>query len=161
MDLHERLLQERENWRRDRPFGYSARPVLTPSNTLNLQLWTCVVPGPEGSAFEGEALTLEVRFPNRYPAIPPGIKFLSRVHHPNVYADGAVCLDLLSTEWSPSLNIKAVLLSIEELLLLPNVDSPANKQAAREYALNKAQYFKRARLCLKRKQESRRQPPQN
>jgi len=34
-------------------------------------------------------------FTNDYPAGPPEVKFVGTMFHPNVYADGRICLDVL------------------------------------------------------------------
>ena len=33
------------------------------------------------------------------------MKFVSKLFHPNVYADGAICLDILQNQWSPIYDI--------------------------------------------------------
>ena len=44
---------------------------------------------------------LVIEFPEEYPNKSPTIRFLSRMFHPNVYADGSICLDILA-EWMES-----------------------------------------------------------
>ena len=34
-------------------------------------------------------------FPTDYPNKPPSVKFVSDMWHPNVYADGRVCISIL------------------------------------------------------------------
>ena len=51
-------------------------------------------------------LTLE--FTEDYPNKPPKVKFVSKIFHPNVYADGAICLDILQNQWSPIYDIAAL-----------------------------------------------------
>ena len=41
------------------------------------------------------------------------MKFVSKLFHPNVYADGAICLDILQNQWSPIYDIAAILTSIQ------------------------------------------------
>ena len=48
-----------------------------------------------------------------YPNKPPVVKFVSKLFHPNVYADGAICLDILQNQWSPIYDIAAILTSIQ------------------------------------------------
>lgn len=44
---------------------------------------------------------------------PPKVRFLTRVYHPNVDKIGRICLDVLKDKWSPALQIRTVLLSIQ------------------------------------------------
>jgi len=43
-----RLLEERRNWRRDRPHGFWARPKVDTSGATDLMKWECGIPGKEG-----------------------------------------------------------------------------------------------------------------
>jgi ubiquitin-conjugating enzyme E2 A len=70
------------------------------------------------------------------------------VYHPNVYADGQICLDILQNAWSPIYDVSAVLTSIQSLLCDPNPNSPANSEAARLFSENRAEYDKRVRACV-------------
>jgi ubiquitin-conjugating enzyme E2 A len=60
-----------------------------------------------------------------------------------VYADGAICLDILQNQWSPIYDIAAVLTSIQSLLTDPNPNSPANGEAAKLYQENRREYDRR------------------
>ena len=61
------------------------------------------------------------------------IRFVSKMFHPNVYADGGICLDILQNRWSPTYDVSAILTSIQSLLDEPNPNSPANSVAAQLY----------------------------
>lgn len=50
---------------------------------------------PEQTAWEGGSFKLLLSFSNDYPAGPPEVKFIGNMFHPNVYADGRICLDVL------------------------------------------------------------------
>jgi ubiquitin-conjugating enzyme E2 A len=60
--------------------------------------------------------------------------------HPNVYANGELCLDILPNRWSPTYNVAAILTSIQSLLHDPNLNSPANAEAAQLYRENMKEY---------------------
>ena len=62
---------------------------------------------------------------DQYPFVPPKMRFISKVYHPNVSsANGAICLDILKDQWSPALTLKTALLSLQALLSSPEPDDP-------------------------------------
>ncbi|KFP22632.1 Ubiquitin-conjugating enzyme E2 B, partial [Egretta garzetta] len=138
----------------DPPVGVSGAP-----SENNIMQWNAVIFGPEGTPFEdGKPLTLTfsviltdiastfklvIEFSEEYPNKPPTVRFLSKMFHPNVYADGSICLDILQNRWSPTYDVSSILTSIQSLLDEPNPNSPANSQAAQLYQENKREYEKR------------------
>ena len=111
-------------------------------------------------------MTLE--FSEEYPNKPPVVKFLSKMFHPNIYADGGICLDILQNRWSPTYDVSAILTSIQSLvtgslagsksvfpnteqyfqLSDPNPNSPANSMAAQLFKENRREYEKRVKACV-------------
>ncbi|KAI5179829.1 ubiquitin-conjugating enzyme E2 I [Nematocida sp. AWRm80] len=150
MDSKTRLLQERENWRKDRPFGFVAKPRTNKDNSLDLFIWDCIIPASDTSAFKDHTFKVCIQFFEGYPIVPPQVKFINRVFHPNVYEDGYICLDLLSTEWTPSMNIKTILLAVQNLIDTPNINSPANSIAAELYSTSQLRYIKKFLSVLKK-----------
>uniref|UniRef100_A0A2D4P6C3 E2 ubiquitin-conjugating enzyme n=1 Tax=Micrurus surinamensis TaxID=129470 RepID=A0A2D4P6C3_MICSU len=126
------LLQE------DPPVGVSGAP-----SENNIMQWNAVIFGPEGTPFEDGTFKLIIEFSEEYPNKPPTVRFLSKMFHPNVYADGSICLDILQNRWSPTYDVSSILTSIQSLLDEPNPNSPANSQAAQLYQENKREYEKR------------------
>ena len=55
---------------------------------------------------------------------------MTRIYHPNIDWIGRICLDILKDKWSPALQIRSVLLSIQALLSAPNPEDPLNNEAA-------------------------------
>lgn len=70
--------------------------------------------------FEDGTFKLIMTFDESYPNKPPTVKFLSKMFHPNVYANGELCLDILQNRWSPTYDVAAILTSVQSLLHDPN-----------------------------------------
>ena len=128
---YKRLMQEKE-------FYVYAKP-----KENNILQWEAVIIGPRDTAWEGATLMLQLDFTEEYPNKPPQVKFLSEMFHPNVDADGRICLDILTNQWTPIYDVHAVLLSIQSLLSDPNPNSPANVEASKLFSESKEQYCKK------------------
>ncbi|GAM25357.1 hypothetical protein SAMD00019534_085320, partial [Acytostelium subglobosum LB1] len=128
------------------PDGVSAAP----SDKRNLLNWTATIVGPDETPFEGGIFNLSISFTEHYPEQPPKIKFTTDIFHPNVYPDGSICLDILTTRWSPVHTLYSILTSIQSLLTDENPDSPANPEAANLYISDRKAYRRRVRLYVER-----------
>lgn len=127
----------------DPPTGISGAP-----SDGNLMLWNAVIFGPHDTPFEDGTFRLTLTFTEEYPNKAPVVKFVSKMFHPNIYADGSICLDILQNKWSPTYDVSAILTSIQSLLDEPNPNSPANSQAAQLYQDNRKEYEKRVRATV-------------
>lgn len=127
--------------------------------------------GPADTPFEDGTFRLVMHFEEQYPNKPPAVKFISQMFHPNVYATGELCLDILQNRWSPTYDVAAVLTSIQRyglsptlerktlantpcsLLNDPNTGSPANVEASNLYKDNRKEYTKRVRETVEKSWE--------
>lgn len=57
------------------------------------------------SPYTGGVFFLQIQFPTDYPFKPPKVHFTTRIYHPNINANGSICLDILRDQWSPALTI--------------------------------------------------------
>ena len=73
---------------------------------------------------------LELFLTEEYPMAPPKVRFLTKIYHPNIDRLGRICLDILKDKWSPALQIRTVLLSVQALLSAPNPDDPLANDVA-------------------------------
>ncbi|RDB27074.1 Ubiquitin-conjugating enzyme E2 2 [Hypsizygus marmoreus] len=138
-----RLIRDFKRLSTDPPGGISGSPCPD-----NIMLWNAVIFGPGDTPFEDGTFKLLLTFDESYPNKPPSVKFLSRMFHPNVYANGELCLDILQNRWSPTYDVAAILTSIQSLLHDPNPNSPANAEAAQLYRENMKEYVRRVKATV-------------
>lgn len=53
------------------------------------------------SAAIGGVFKLELFLTDDYPMVPPKIRFLTKIYHPNVDKLGRICLDVLKSKYLP------------------------------------------------------------
>lgn len=121
-----------------------------PAEEDKLFHWKATMNGPEDSPYEGGVFFLDIMFPEDYPFKPPKVHFLTRIYHPNINANGGVCLDILKDQWSPALSISKVLLSILSLLNDPNPNDPLVPEIARLYKSNINKFNEEAKSWTKK-----------
>lgn len=97
--------------------SHAARAALTSNPTADIKtLRNAVIIGPADTPFEDGTFRLVMHFEEQYPNKPPAVKFISQMFHPNVYATGELCLDILQNRWSPTYDVAAVLTSIQRYM---------------------------------------------
>ena len=136
------------------------------TNDSNLFSWNVgIMIQNEDSIYNGGYLKGLMSFPDDYPYSPPEFKFVPPIYHPNVYKDGRLCISILhqsgdvtsgepdNETWSPVQTAETVLMSIISLLEDPNLDSPANVDAAVDLRKRKELYDERVKLEVERSQQ--------
>jgi ubiquitin-conjugating enzyme E2 N len=129
--LPKRIIKETERLMAEPVPGISAVP-----HEDNLRYFDVSIHGPSQSPYEGGIFKLELFLPDDYPMIPPKIRFLTKIYHPNIDKLGRICLDVLKSNWSPALQIRTILLSIQALLGAPNPEDPLAPDVAKRWKEN-------------------------
>lgn len=124
-------LQETERLVSDPVPGISAEP-----HDDNLRYFQVTIEGPQQSPYENGVFELELFLPEDYPMEAPKVRFLTKIYHPNIDRLGRICLDVLKNNWSPALQIRTVLLSIQALLASPNPNDPLANDVAEDWIKN-------------------------
>lgn len=134
-----------------------------PAHEENFFEWEALIAGPEGTAFDGGVFQAKLSFPIDYPLSPPKMKFQSEVFHPNIYADGRVCISILhapgddpmgyetsAERWSPVQSVEKILLSVVSMLAEPNDESPANVDASKVWREKRGEFTRIAEECVRK-----------
>jgi ubiquitin-conjugating enzyme E2 D len=112
--------------------------------------WSATIIGPIDTPYEGGVFNLDIEFPGRYPFSPPKIIFITKVYHPNINANGHICLDILkSDKWTPAQTVRTLLVSILSLFADPNPDDPLVGSIARLYKEDRGAFNKKVREFVK------------
>eukprot|EP00842_Homolaphlyctis_polyrhiza_P006681 jgi/Hompol1/7013/HPOL_002826-RA len=120
-----RLMTEYKELTVNAPDGVVAGPI----DESNFFEWEALITGPDDTPYEGGVFSATISFPKDYPLSPPVMKFTCPMFHPNIYADGTVCISILhapgddpmqyehaSERWSPVQSVEKILLSVVSML---------------------------------------------
>jgi len=132
--LPRRIVKETQRLLSEPAPGISATPYQD-----NLRYFNVIISGPGGSPYESGIFKLELFLTEDYPMAPPKVRFLTKIYHPNIDRLGRICLDILKDKWSPALQIRTVLLSIQALLSAPNPDDPLANDVADAWKKNEVE----------------------
>ena len=124
------LARELKNLKEDPLEGVKVKLI----NEDNLFQWEVVLFGPPETLFKGAYIKARMKFPADYPSSPPTLTFTTPMWHPNVYANGELCLSILhqpiddpssgelaSERWNITQNVRTILLSVQSILDAPNI----------------------------------------
>lgn len=86
--------------------------------------------------------SVRVRLGSSYPRQIPELHWLTPIYHPNISANGLVCLGGYTTNWVPSLKLDDLCLMLWDMIRYRNFDtgSPYNRVAA-EWASGQRDYI--------------------
>mmetsp|Transcript_34781 Transcript_34781/g.87481 ORF Transcript_34781/g.87481 Transcript_34781/m.87481 type:complete len:165 (+) Transcript_34781:74-568(+) len=156
---HKRLISEYKAISLNPPDGITAGPV-TEDNFL---VWEAYIVGPPETPYEGGVFEATLTFPKDYPLNPPTMQFNHKLWHPNVYENGEVCISILHPSgedpthyesiherWSPAQSVQTILLSVMSMLAEPNIESPANIDAAKMFRDDRELFNKTVEECVQR-----------
>lgn len=99
------------------------------------------VKGAVGTPYAHGTFQVSISIPENYPFSPPKAQFITKIWHPNVSsATGCLCINILKNAWTPSYTMKAILLSIQALLMEPNSNDPQDGLVALQMKKSKKKF---------------------
>ncbi|KAH3685652.1 hypothetical protein WICPIJ_003399 [Wickerhamomyces pijperi] len=99
-----------------------------------------IVINPDEGYYQGGYFKFSIQINSNFPIECPKVKCLNKIYHPNIDLDGNICLNILREDWSPVLNLNAILVGLLFLFLEPNATDPLNKQSANVLMKDKRQF---------------------
>jgi ubiquitin-conjugating enzyme E2 S len=121
-----KLMKELASLTQSPPDGVTLVP-----NDADISLVSAIIEGPKDTPYEEGRFRISLKLPNDYPLSPPKGHFLTKIFHPNVSLVGEICVNTLKKDWTPTLGIRDVLLTIKCLLIEPNPESALNEEAGK------------------------------
>ncbi|XP_019378860.1 PREDICTED: NEDD8-conjugating enzyme UBE2F isoform X1 [Gavialis gangeticus] len=112
---------------------------------------------PDEGYYQGGKFQFEIEVPEAYNMVPPKVKCLTRIWHPNITETGEICLSLLrehsidGTGWAPTRTLKDVVWGLNSLFTdLLNFDDPLNIEAAEHHLRDKEDFRNKVEDYIKR-----------
>uniref|UniRef100_A0A4X1T4M4 E2 NEDD8-conjugating enzyme n=2 Tax=Sus scrofa TaxID=9823 RepID=A0A4X1T4M4_PIG len=112
---------------------------------------------PYEGYYQGGKFQFETEVPDAYNMVPPKVKCLTRIWHPNITETGEICLSLLrehsidGTGWAPTRTLKDVVWGLNSLFTdLLNFDDPLNIEAAEHHLRDKEDFRSKVEDYIKR-----------
>ena len=99
---------------------------------------------PDEGFWTGGKFRFHIYVSEKYNLVPPKVKCMTRLWHPNISEDGDVCLSILRQDsidgmgWAPTRRLRDVIWGLNSLFTdLLNFDDPLNIDAAEHYQRDK------------------------
>lgn len=110
------------------------------------------IEGPPASPYQGGVFHVRLEIPEDFPWTPPKCRFLTKIYHPNIDAQGRICLDVLELQnWRMELMyLEGILLSISSLLDEPAIEDPLVPEIAAQFLKDRAVYDEIAMMYTRR-----------
>lgn len=105
------------------------------------------IEGPEQTPYHTRYFQLKLVLSTDFPTTPPRGYFLTKIYHPNVDpTTGAICVNTLKKDWTPTTSLSHVLTVIRCLLIVPFPESSLNDEAGKNFMESYDEYARRAKL---------------
>ena len=138
-----RIVQDIYDFNKNKPEG-----IYLSIDKKNLMNQYALIIGPKDTPYFGGFFFFEIIYPENYPTNSPKVTLLTIEKNvrfnPNLYECGKVCLSILGTwsgpAWSPVMNIRLVLQSIQSLLCSFPIQNEPGFENTKENEITSMEY---------------------
>ncbi|UJR34134.1 hypothetical protein I4U23_021541 [Adineta vaga] len=97
---------------------------------------------PNSYIYRTVSLQIEIKLESTFPFIPPRVRMLTQIYHPNINENGIICIGILDgkKDWYPQTTLVNVIVDITNLIDNPDLGYSINAEAASNYVHNRAEY---------------------
>ncbi|RZC37233.1 ubiquitin-conjugating enzyme E2 S, partial [Asbolus verrucosus] len=100
-----RVVKEMEDLVSNPPEGIKVQ--INDEDVTDIQAY---IDGPAGTPYMSGVFKVKLTLGKGFPQEPPKAFFLTKIFHPNVAANGEICVNTLKKDWKSDLGIKHILL---------------------------------------------------
>ena len=111
----------------------------------NVRKWLVQIYGPTGSLYENDIFDVQIIFGPDYPEKPPRLIMNTPIVHPNVDTNGAVCIDVLRSQYNKVVTVRQIIEGIINALEHPNEKGRLNAQVGDLMVRDMAAFEEKAR----------------
>lgn len=126
--------------------------------------WRVCFEGPQDTLYASGIFSAVLTFPDDFPNNPFEMRFEQEMWHPNIFPDGRVCISSLhppgtdqfneqetaEERWRPILSVESVIVAVISMLGSPNLESPANIDAAKQLRENQEEYKQKVKRLARK-----------
>ncbi|TEB36212.1 UBC-like protein [Coprinellus micaceus] len=102
------------------------------------------------SPYKGGTFNFNLTLPENFPFKAPTVTFTTKIYHPGINEEGAICVPVLRDEWKPTVTLTSVLNIVQEKLNNPSPDDPFEPQIAQTLKEDKAKFLATAKEWTKK-----------
>ncbi|OXV08627.1 hypothetical protein Egran_03610 [Elaphomyces granulatus] len=96
----------------------------------DMSFWKVVLAGPQDTPYAAGAFILTVQINQFFPQLPPTVRFVTPILHPNITKHGRICHQIFTKGWKTSYHVSNVLDEMRNLLLEPMMNDAVDELAS-------------------------------
>ncbi|GLB35395.1 putative ubiquitin-conjugating enzyme [Lyophyllum shimeji] len=116
----------------------------------NLFEWKCSIKAAPDSPYKNGTFHFSLTLPANFPFKAPVVTFKTKIYHPGINDEGAICVPILRDEWKPSVTLSTVLAVIQEKVNNPSPDDPFEPDIAAILKDDKSKFLATAKEYTKK-----------